>query len=134
MDITDPEQETVIANDCQPENSTVGSHLFAGEQNGSESLASSKDEEVDDPLSECPDSPTPQSSPASQPQLSLARREIACDSSLDKRDQVSRISLIPHTQNCVSLPDMCHYFICCNFFFFYHFQATLNDLLCNDPK
>lgn len=98
MDITDPEQEeTLTANDWQPENSTVGSHPFPAEQNGSESLASSKDEEVDDPLSECPDSPTPQSSPASQPQLSLARREVPHDSSLDKKDQVCRISLIPHT-------------------------------------
>lgn len=96
MDITDPEQEEVAtAKDRQPENSNAVSYLLPAEQNGSESLASSKDEEVDEPHSECPDSSTPQSSPASCPQLSPTRRETPLETSLGKKE-VSTSSLILH--------------------------------------
>lgn len=95
MDITDTEQgEAATTKDWHPEGNTVGSSPFPAEQNGGESFASCKDEEAHDPLSECPDSLTPQSSPASRPQLSPAGRETPAGTNLSKKQQVRGISFI----------------------------------------
>lgn len=102
MDNTDTEQgETATTKDWHPEGNTAGSSPFPAEQNGGESFASSKDEEANDPLSECPDSVTPhsltpQSSPASRPQLSPAGRETPAGINLVKKHQVRGISFIPY--------------------------------------
>lgn len=91
MDFTDPEQgETTTAKDWQTEDSTATSSPFHAEQNGSESLASSKDEEVDDLLSEGPNSPTPQSSPVPRPQLPFTRRQTPLGTSFTKKDKVRK--------------------------------------------
>lgn len=99
MDATDPEKRETAASltaakDWQPEDSTASSSPFLVEQNGSESLASSKDEEGEDQLSECQDSQSPLSSPASQPQLSPASKETLQKTSQDEVKQVRGSSAI----------------------------------------
>lgn len=95
MEATDPQQgDQATAKDWQPGDSTASSSPFPVEQNGSESLESSKDEEADDQLSESPDNPSPQSSPASHPQPPSTRRETLLGTSLGKKEQVNRISLV----------------------------------------
>ena len=94
MDVTDPEPGETGAKDWQPDDSTASSSPFLTEQNGSESLASSKDEEGDDQLSEFQDSQSPLSSLASQPQLSPLSKETLHKTSQGETKQVRNSTIL----------------------------------------